>query len=273
MNIREGQVAVVTGAARGIGFGLASAFAEEGLRVVLADIDEPALEGAVASLREAGAEAIGVPTDITRPDALARLRDRTFEQFGTVHVLCNNGGPGISDPLDRPIDVERWKHIMDLLVYSVLYGINAFLPQMLEQGEGHIVNTSSGAGLTPVRQFGAYSPAKSAVLSLSEVLHGNLADRGAPVGVSVITPSFVRTENAVAGIEAAEQDPDADPAILDFMRAGMVRAVDPIDVGRLTIRAIRDNALYINTHRERLEGIQARVDGMVADADRIGTLM
>jgi NAD(P)-dependent dehydrogenase (short-subunit alcohol dehydrogenase family) len=270
MDIVSGKVAVVTGAARGVGFGLASAFAEEGMQVVLSDIDEPALETAVASLRQAGAAVVGVQADITDPDAIARLRDAAFERFGTVHVLCNNSGPAASDRLDGPIDIDRWKQVMDMLVYSVLHGINAFLPRMLEQGEGHIVNTASRAALAPVPLLGAYSPAKAAVFSLSEVLHGNLVEHGAPVGVTVLTPGFIRTEAAAASLAASERDEHADPAMLEFIRGRMANAADPIDLGRLTVRAIKANALYVNTHRETFDWLRAWLDRMVADAERLG---
>jgi NAD(P)-dependent dehydrogenase (short-subunit alcohol dehydrogenase family) len=267
-----GKVAVVTGAARGLGLGLARAFAEADMRVVLSDIDEAGLEEAVASVREAGADAIGVVTDITDENAVNHLRDVTFERFGTAHVLCNNGGPASTGRLDEPIDVGAWRHAMDMLVYSVLYGINAFLPRFLEQGEGHIVNTSSRSGLVPVPVLGAYSPAKSAVLLLSEVLHANLAERGAPVGVTVLTPGFLRTERTTAALSDADETDRTDPALVEWLTDRMKTAVDPIDVGRLTVRAIEANALYVNTHRETLKWVQERIDAMVADADRIGTV-
>jgi NAD(P)-dependent dehydrogenase (short-subunit alcohol dehydrogenase family) len=267
-----GKVAVVTGAARGLGLGLARAFVEEGMRVVLSDIDEPALESAVAALRDAGAEVIGVAADITDEQAVARLRDLTFERFGTAHVLCNNGGPASTPPLDEPIDVDAWRQVMEMLVYSVLHGINTFLPRFLEQGEGHIVNTSSRSGLVPIPVLGAYSPAKSAVLFLSEVLHANLVDHGAPVGVTALTPGFLRTERTTEALADAETSDRADPAVRAWITERMKSAVDPIDVGRLTVRAIKANALYVNTHRETLTWVQERVDAMVADADRIGTI-
>jgi NAD(P)-dependent dehydrogenase (short-subunit alcohol dehydrogenase family) len=272
MHMLAGKVAVVTGAARGIGLGLARAFAEERMRIVVSDINAIMLEEAVASLRSAGAEVIGVPADITDDDAILRLRDATYEHFGTAHVLCNNGGPAASNPLDQPVDIAQWNRAMDLLVCSVLRGINAFLPRMIEQGDGHIVNTASRAALVPVPVLGVYSPAKSAVLSLSEVLHANLAERGAAVGVSVLTPGFVRSEHHVAASDGGEQKAETDPAVRAFIEERMANAVDPIDVGRLTVRAVQQNALYINTHRETFGWLQERVNRMVADADRIGTI-
>jgi NAD(P)-dependent dehydrogenase (short-subunit alcohol dehydrogenase family) len=272
MQTLAGKVAVVTGAARGIGLGLARAFAEERMRIVVSDINAAALEEAVASLHSAGAEATGIPADITDDDAMLRLRDGAYEQFGTVHVLCNNGGPAVSNPLDQPVDIDQWNRAMDLLVCSVLRGINAFLPRMIEQGDGHIVNTASRAALVPIPVLGVYSPAKSAVLTLSEVLHANLAERGVAVGVSVLTPGFVRSEHHAVAAEGGEQNTETDPAVRAFIDARMANAVDPIDVGRLTVRAVKQEALYVNTHRETFGWLQERVDRMVADADRIGTI-
>jgi NAD(P)-dependent dehydrogenase (short-subunit alcohol dehydrogenase family) len=268
----SGKVAVVTGAAQGIGLGLARAFAEEGMRVVLSDVNVSALEDAVASVRDSGAEAIGVVADITDEQAIGRLRDATLEHFGGAHVLCNNGGPASTPRLDEPIDVDAWRDVMEMLVYSVLHGINAFLPHFLEQGEGHIVNTSSRSGLVPVPVLGAYSPAKSAVLLLSEVLHANLAEAGSPVGVTVLTPGFVRTERTAAALTDSEETGRTDPALVEWLTDRMKTAVDPIDVGRLAVRAIKQRALYANTHRETLTWVQERVDKMVADADRVGTI-
>ena len=267
-----GKVAVVTGGARGAGLGLARAFAEREMRVVLADIDETALDAAVDSVQTGGAEAIGIVADVTDPQALADLRDATFSRFGTAHVLCNNGGPASTPPLDQPIDIEQWKQAMDLLVYSVLHGINAFLPRFLEQREGHIVNTASRAALVPVPVLGAYSPAKSAVLSISEVLHAALSERGARVGVSVLTPGFLRTERSLAARAGADRGELIDPVLEKFLTDRMASAVDPVDLGRLTVRAIMANALYVNTHHETFEWLDERVARMVADADRIGTV-
>jgi NAD(P)-dependent dehydrogenase (short-subunit alcohol dehydrogenase family) len=272
VNDLHGKVAVVTGGARGLGLGLARAFSELEMGIVLADIDEATLERAVASLRGGGVEVIGVPTDATDADAIARLRDAAYERFGAVHVLCNNAGGGGGGGLSEPIDVSSWQFSMAICVYSVLYGLNAFLPGMLEQGEGHVVNTASRQGLVPTPILGAYPPAKSAVVALSEMLHAELAERQAPIGVTVLTPGGVRTEAIMASLEAHRRGEHDNPAMLEFLTSRVADAVEPIELGRLVVRAIQEGALYVNTHRETLEWLQARVDRMVADADRIGTL-
>ena len=268
----EGRVVVVTGGARGVGLGLARAFAEERMRLVLADIDEDALREAVETLRKAGAEAIGVPTDVADPAAVEHLRDAAFERYETVHVLCNNASTGGGGPFCEPIDTATWERVMAGAVYSVLHGLNAFLPRMLEQGAGHIVNTASRQGLVPVPILGAYPPAKAAVIALSEMLHAELAGRGAPVGVTVLTPGGVATEGILGSLAAHERHEVDDPAMHSFLATRVAAAVDPVDLGRIVVKAIRADALYVNTHRETLVWLQERVDRMVADADRIGTI-
>lgn len=272
MDDLTGKVAVVTGGARGVGLGLARALAEQGMRMVLADIDDTALEKAVSTLHESGVDAIGVPTDVADADAVIRLRDAAFDRFDTVHVLCNNATGGGGGPFCEPIDLAVWQSAMAGTVYSVLHGLNAFLARMLEQGEGHVVNTASRQGLVASPILGAYPPAKSAVITLSEMLHAELTERGTPVGVTVLTPGGVRTEGILGSLAEVERTQPRDEAMYEFLATRVAAAVEPLDLGRLTVRAIKEGALYVNSHRETLTWLQERVDRMVADADRIGTL-
>jgi NAD(P)-dependent dehydrogenase (short-subunit alcohol dehydrogenase family) len=200
MDDLTGKVAVITGGARGVGLGLAKAFAGQGMRLVLSDINTTTLDEAVATLRASGAEAIGVTADVSDTAAVNHLRDEAFARFGTVHVLCNNATGGGGGPFCEPIDVSVWETAMSATVYSVLRGLNAFLPRMLDQGDGHIVNTASRQGLVPSPILGSYPPAKSAVIALSEMLHAELAERGSPVGVTVLTPGGVKTEGILASL-------------------------------------------------------------------------
>jgi NAD(P)-dependent dehydrogenase (short-subunit alcohol dehydrogenase family) len=265
-----GKVAVVTGGARGVGLGLARAFAEQGMRLVLADIDEAALKDAVAALLASGAEVAGVPTDVSDAAAITRLRDEAFSRFGTVHVLCNNATGGGGGPFCEPVDVAVWETAMAATVYSVLHGLNVFLPRMLDQEEGHIVNTASRQGLVPSPILGSYPPAKAAVIALSEMLQAELA--ATPVGVTVLTPGGVKTEGILGSLALHESGERVDPAMREFLASRVAAAVDPVDLGRLVVRAIQTGALYVNTHRETLTWLQERVDRMVSDAERIGTL-
>jgi NAD(P)-dependent dehydrogenase (short-subunit alcohol dehydrogenase family) len=267
-----GKVAVVTGGARGVGLGLAEALVESGMRVVLADLDGTALERATAALEGAGAEAFGMVADVTDPAAVGRLRDAALEHFGRVDVLCNNAATGAGGPLSEPIDIADWEFTMRAAVYSVLNGLNAFLPHMLERGSGHVVNTASRQGLVPSPLLGAYPPAKAAVICLSEMLHADLAARQAGVGVTVLTPGGVRSP-ALLDTVASYVDGDADaPQLQAFLTDRAAAAVEPIELGRLVVRAIRADALYVNTHLETLAWLQERVDRMRADAQRIGTV-
>jgi NAD(P)-dependent dehydrogenase (short-subunit alcohol dehydrogenase family) len=267
------KVAVVTGSARGIGRGIAEALAEQKVRLVLCDIDEANLESTVSSLRASGAEVIGVPADVTDPHAVNRVRDSAYERFETVHVLCNNPGPRSSAPLlDLPIDVDEWRSGLELLLYSIVHGLNAFLPGMLEQNEGHIVNTSSRAAYIPSVTLGVYSPAKAAVVALSEVLQAELAALDANIGVSVITPGLVRTPvvlDRLTNRDKSKEDPWTQ-AFLDRVETGAVASVDPIDVGRLVVRAIQTRALYVETFGAAVEGLQQRFIRANADAKKIG---
>jgi NAD(P)-dependent dehydrogenase (short-subunit alcohol dehydrogenase family) len=268
----KGKVVVVTGGANGLGFGLAEAFAEEGAKVVLADVDGERLEVSVGVLRDRGVEAIGVSTDVADARAVERMRDATFEAFGTAHVLCNNAGIGARSLLTEPIDVEPWRRVFDVDVFAILHGMNAFLPRMLEQGEGHIVNTSSRQGLVAAPHLGPYPPAKHASVALTEMLAAELAELGSPVGATVLTPGGVLT-GPILEAHRRHQDGEADdPVMKDFLATRVALAVEPIEVGRLVVRAVRERRLYVNTHRETIDWLRARVDRMAADADALGTL-
>ena len=195
MTSQAGRVAVVTGAGSGIGLSLARRFADAGMRVTLADLDEAALDEAVTDLREAGGKVTGLVTDVSDAASVQRLADETVSAYGAVHVLCNNAGVGGGGPLTE-VSLERWRWILDVNLWGVIHGVRAFLPLMMAQGEGHIVNTASSAGLTGTAFMGPYCTSKFAVVGLSESLWHELAQLGSGVGVSVLCPGFVRTRIA-----------------------------------------------------------------------------
>ncbi len=185
------KVAVITGGASGIGRAIAGRFAAEGMRLALADVEEPALARTVEELAAAGAEVIGVRTDVSQLDDVRALADTTLSQFGAVHVVCNNAGVAGGSVIDSPIEVWQW--VLGVNLWGVIHGCTVFLPILLEQDEGHVVNTASMAGLGGAAGLGVYCTSKFAVVGLSESLHHDLVGRGSHVGVSVLCPGFVRT--------------------------------------------------------------------------------
>ena len=272
MDSLSDKVVVVTGGAEGLGFGLARAFAERGARLALADVQTDRLADAVAALIDDGVEAIGITCDVAERDDVVRLRDATFAEFGTVHVLCSNAGIGANASLLAPIDYERWRRVFDVDYWGVLHGIDVFLPRLLEQGEGHFVHTSSRQGLVAATGLGAYPAAKHGVTALTEMLQMELADAGAPIGVTLLTPGGIRTrmmEEQRARFSDAQL---ADPATRRWIEQRMATAVDPLDVGRLAVRAVLEGRLYVNTHREILDWLRERTDRIASDAEGLGTL-
>jgi NAD(P)-dependent dehydrogenase (short-subunit alcohol dehydrogenase family) len=247
-----GKVAVVTGGASGIGLALAERFAAEGMRVVLADIDEPRLREVEARLTESGADVGAVTCDTSSEAAVEDLARATLERFGAAHLLCNNAGiTGVGDAWRGPIEV--WRRTVDINLYGVVHGIRAFLPIMEDQGEGHIVSTASMAGLTALPGAAPYNATKHAVVALSEGLFLELQATGSPVGVSVLCPGFVKTR-------LMERDVDPDPvaapiagAISALLRAGIETGLDASDVAAAVVDAVRARQFWILTHPEMRE--------------------
>lgn len=251
MKALAGKVAVVTGGGSGIGAALVRAFANEGMSVVVADIEAPRAEAVAAE-----AEAVGVPTlasrtDVSDRDAVFALADLAYQRFGEVHVLCNNAGVLLMGPLTNQ-RADDWRWIFSVNLMGVVYGVEAFLPRMQAQGgEGHIVNTASVAALGA---GGVYGASKAAVLSLSESLHEELADT--EIGVSVLCPSYVNSH--ILGAQRNRPSDFGAPAEEPFGRMEVTTGLQPSTVADATLRAIRSRALYVFTYpergRKRLEG-------------------
>jgi NAD(P)-dependent dehydrogenase (short-subunit alcohol dehydrogenase family) len=194
-----GKVAVVTGGGGGIGRALGERFLAEGMRVVLADIDEPLLDGTVAELSARSGDVIGVPTDVSLPDSVARLRDAALDRFGAVHLVCNNAGiPSGSDGALWEHHVNDWRWAVDVNVFGMINGINTFLPVLIEQGgPGHVMNTSSSNGtFAPLSNSTVYATTKAAVTTITECLWGQLRAAESPIQVSLLLPS-TRTPGAL----------------------------------------------------------------------------
>jgi NAD(P)-dependent dehydrogenase (short-subunit alcohol dehydrogenase family) len=211
MQVREGQVAVVTGGASGIGLALARAFVRDGMRVVLADVEEPALDRARDELESLGGEVRCVVTDVTDPESVEALAATTFETFGACHVLCNNAGVGAPSSLIWETTVNDWRWVHGVNVMGVVHGIQSFVPRMIASGdEGYIVNTSSGdGGIEPMPSASVYAASKAAVTSLTECLAAQLVSEGTNLRAGVFYPSgwLLRT-----GLWTADRNRPADLA-------------------------------------------------------------
>ena len=189
----DGRVAVVTGAASGIGLAVTEAFVAERMRVVLADLDETALSAAVSRLRDGGADVHGVPVDVADPGSVERLGAAVIDTYGTLHVAVNNAGI-VNGGLSWELSLADWERVLAVNLWGVIHGVRTFVPLILDSGdEGHVVNTASMAAVAIIPHIAPYTVAKHGVLGLSDVLRAELAERGAPVGVSVVMPGNVAT--------------------------------------------------------------------------------
>jgi NAD(P)-dependent dehydrogenase (short-subunit alcohol dehydrogenase family) len=264
-----GKVAVVTGAASGIGLGLAQQFAADGMRVVMSDIEEPALERASAALAQTGAEVLAVVTDTSLRDSVNSLAEQTLDHFGAVHLLCNNAGVGSRGLKLVDVPERDFEWVLGVNLWGVMHGIWAFLPHMQAQNEGHIVNTSSISGFSHRPRMGPYNASKAAVVAVSETLLFELEDEGSNVGVTVLCPSWVRTNisQAVRNLPGQfhyELTPEqaADMAEYKSRRRAVVDdgAMEPADVAVMVRDAVLDKQFYVFTHDDSIDDMRDRFD-------------
>ncbi|MBT8208469.1 MAG: SDR family NAD(P)-dependent oxidoreductase, partial [Acidimicrobiia bacterium] len=241
----RGKVAVITGAASGIGAAIARECADRGMRVVLADLDDAGIDQLAAELGAKGAAAMAVPTDVTSKASVEALASTTVEHFGGAHLLCNNagiGGGGLSWETSR----REWNDVMDVDFWGVLNGIEAFVPLMIRQDEpAHVVNTSSMAGVVTGAGMAAYRTAKFAVVALSETLFHDLDVVGAPIGVTVLCPGWVNTS---IGLNAAEPGQrSAASARIDAALESVVlsEGIDAVVVASSVLDAVVAGQLYL----------------------------
>jgi NAD(P)-dependent dehydrogenase (short-subunit alcohol dehydrogenase family) len=259
---------VITGAASGIGRALAGRCAREGMRVVLADVEAPALAETEAELREGAADVLAVLTDVSKAEDVEALARKTLDAYGAVHMLCNNAGVGAGSTAWEST-INDWQWVIGVNLWGVLHGIRVFLPIMLDQGtEGHVVNTASVAGLISYAPDAPYHLTKHAVVALSEKLYYDLALRGAKVKISVLCPGMVHTRimdgerNRPPELQddrsAVEVTPGMGAAVEAQCRA-IEAGMPPDQVADCTFEAIREDRFYILTHPELNPLIEARM--------------
>ena len=261
-----GKTAFVTGGAAGIGLALGRAFAQSGMKVMLADIETDALQAAVKSLREISPDISGTICDVADAASVERAAQAAFDAFGKVHVVCNNAGVAAGGGIDH-ISLDNWRWVIDVNLMGVLHGIKSFLPHIRAHGEGgHIVNTASMAGMQGGLGLSPYGASKFAVVSMSEGLNLQLKPHG--IGVSVLCPSYVRTRIGESGRNRPERYGQSQPLDPASPAAAMVAAIaeniqaglDPAFVAARVLAAIREDQLYVFTH----QGMRAEVEGRFA---------
>jgi NAD(P)-dependent dehydrogenase (short-subunit alcohol dehydrogenase family) len=249
------KVAVVTGGASGIGLALASQFIGAGMKVMIGDVEVAALERAVAELKTDGGEVEGTVTDVTDPAQMDALAQAVVARFGAVHVVCLNAGVG-GGGLSWEMPLSTWEWVIGVNMWGVIHGIRAFVPLLIEQGEGHVVNTASLAGLVASPFMGPYNASKHAVVAISETLHHELAMSSPDVHVSVLCPGWVKTNIADSGRNRPEHlqtenafDTAAGGALRGFLENGM----EPNDVAAKVLDAIRNDKFWILTHDDEAD--------------------
>ena len=268
----KGKVAVVTGAASGIGRALAERCAEEGMKVVLADVEAPALGHIAKELSAAGTTLLAVPTDVSKASDVEALARKTLDAFGAVHLLFNNAGVTKFGPVWEAT-LADWEWVMGVNLWGVIHGIRTFVPLMLAQDtDGHVVNTASMAGLTAAANCGVYSVSKHGVLNLSESLYYDLKERNARIKASVLCPGVVNTRIVDAARNRPEErgkqpPPHKDSAAEFFLRRAIESGLSPRSVAGQVFDAIREEKFYILTHPDWKPLVQKRMESVLQESN------
>ena len=266
----HGKVAAVTGAASGLGRSMALAFAAEGMDLALADVDEVNLSSVQDEVLAKGVRAITLKVDVANAQQLEGFRDQTLTRLGGVHVVCNNAGVSPLGAVweNTPAD---WQWILGVNLWGVIHGVRAFTPHLLEQDEGHIVNTASVAGLISPPGSGAYNVTKHGVVALSESLYHDLRERNSRVGVSVLCPAYVPTGIVDSERSRPKDLPTSTKSKDTLAREAMLRKavssgkVSADQVAQAVVAAIKEERFYILTHPRIKGAIQARMEDILSD--------
>lgn len=264
MRIEPGQVAVVTGGASGIGYGLAAGLGSRGVKIVLADIRQSGLTEATTALTALGVEVLGVVTDVGDPDSVAYLADSTMGHFGRVDIVCNNAGVvGAQAPMweQQP---QTWQWLINIKLMGVVHGVTTFAPLLLQHGTGHFLNTASAGGLVPLPTMTPYNATMHAVVGLTETLNLELRAVAPGVGASVLCPG-----RAAIGLGTNSQalEPSVGAAATGNPQDLAGSVLDPAELAELTVAGIAADAVHIVAGAGVAAGARARMDSLLRDLD------
>ena len=264
-----GKVAVVTGAASGIGRALSDAFAAEGMHVAMADIEDDALEVAAKEVAASGTKVLAVRTDVSKGADVDALAARTVEEFGTFHVVCNNAGVGSGGTMWELTEAD-WAWVLGVNLWGVIHGIRAFVPRLVEQNEGHVVNTGSIAGLTSAPMMGPYNASKHAVVTISETLQRELALNALAVRVSVLCPGFVQTRIAESDRNRPDHlrkavEPEMHQVGRELLKQIVASGLPAAEVARQVVDAVKHERFYVLPHPEMKSIVRTRMDDILEE--------
>lgn len=265
----QGRVAVITGGASGIGLALAHRLGAEGMKLVIADIDQLALQTAAAGLESAGHQVLAQRTDVSRAEEIQALADAAMARFGAVHLLCNNAGVGGFQRFETT-GAATWEWVVGVNLWGVIHGCRIFLPILEQQDEAHIVNTASVAGIYSYAYLHPYNVAKAGVVALTEGMWREFAVTKPNVGLSVLLPASIATaitddeRNAPAGHVRRSE---ADPSLEEFRKmyvAGIAAGMSPAEVADIVVEGVRERRLHIFTHPETKAMVTMRAEDIAA---------
>lgn len=279
-----GKTAVITGGASGMGRAFADRFGAAGCRIVIADIEEPAIATAVSELEAAGVEVMGVRTDVSDGASMDALGTAVTERFGGAHVVCLNAGVGAGGPMGE-VTTADWEWVLGVNLWGVIHGVRVFLPSLEAQNEGHIVITASVAGILSYPQMGPYNASKHAVLTMAETMHHELRAKGSEVGVTALCPGLVNTN--ILDSERNRPETLSPPALAErpqrrtdeeiaFVRELYALSLDPSKVADMVHDAVIDQQFYVLTDHVFDEAIALRhreIEGRAASPTLRGHLV
>ena len=268
METFSGKTVVITGAASGIGLAVARATLREGARLVLGDIEGETLDAVVAELDPTRTRVIGLPCDVSCREDLERLAGAALETFGAIHVAVNNAGVG-SGGLSWELSQAEWEWVLGVNLWGVIHGVSVFVPHIIAAGEGHIVNTASMAGLVSPPFMGPYNVSKHGVVTLSETLYHELAMTHPNIGVSVVCPSWVKTQihnSARNRPTSVDSTPERTSEVSSMIESLIAGGIEPSEVAESIVSAVMTRQLYVLTHDEVSVAVRQRAEAIATQS-------